>query len=377
MDLIYTNPRREDVGVLHNYELDLAFGSGENNFECTVGRNDHHCEFGSYLYIEGTEYGGIVDSVESKGSTQEVIYSGRTWHGILNSKVLEPDPGESHLVCSGEANAIIASLLTRMGLFGLFEASSEDSGLTVKKYKMNRYINGYDGIRKMLKTVDGKLQICVQSNGQVLLSAVPIVDYAKDELDSDLISLDVKQTENTVNHLICLGQGNLAERLVIHLYADKDGNISQTQTISGMDEYVSVFDYSNAEDEADLLDKGIDRLKELMQQDDLSVDVNDVGDPYDVGDLVGATDNITNMSIKVPITKKIVTIKNGIVTIDIKTETGNASEHTGESSSGGSGSPGADGYTPVKGKDYWTDEDKAEIVNDVLAALPDGDGVSY
>jgi hypothetical protein len=262
-----------------------------------------------------------------------VVYSGRTWHGILNSKVLEPDPGEDYLICSGEANEVIASLLTRMGLSGLFEASSEDSGLTVKKYKMNRYINGYDGIRKMLKTVDAKLRLIVQNNGQVLLSAVPIVDYAKDELDSDLISLDVKRTENTVNHLICLGQGNLSERLVIHLYADKDGNISQTQTISGMEEYVAVFDYSNAEDEADLLENGIARLKELMQQDDLSVDVNDVGDPYDVGDLVGATDNIINISIKVPITKKIVTIKNGIVTIDIKTETGNVSEHTGESSS--------------------------------------------
>lgn len=30
----------------------------------------------------------------------------------------------------------------------------------------------------------------------------------------------------------------------------------------------------------------------------------------------------------------------------------------------------ADGYTPVKGVDYWTDEDKAEMVADVLAALP-------
>lgn len=37
----------------------------------------------------------------------------------------------------------------------------------------------------------------------------------------------------------------------------------------------------------------------------------------------------------------------------------------------------ADGKTPVKGTDYWTADDKAEIVADVLAALPDGDEVSY
>ena len=44
---------------------------------------------------------------------------------------------------------------------------------------------------------------------------------------------------------------------------------------------------------------------------------------------------------------------------------------------GDKGDPGADGYTPVKGTDYWTDADKTEIINAVLAALPDGSEVSY
>jgi hypothetical protein len=228
-----------------------------------------------------------------------------------------------------------------MGLSDLFIVSGEDSGLEIKSYKMNRYISGYDGIMKMLKSVDGKLHLRVQRNGQILLSAVPVVDYTADGLESDLIDLDVKRTANTVNHLICLGQGNLADRLVVHLYVDEDGYISRTQSITGVDEYVAVYDYSGAEDEADLVNSGIEHLKELMQQDDLSVDVNDVDDPYDVGDLVGATDNITNISIKVPVKKKIVTIKNGLVTIDIKTETSNVSTHTKEASSGGGGWPAA------------------------------------
>lgn len=44
---------------------------------------------------------------------------------------------------------------------------------------------------------------------------------------------------------------------------------------------------------------------------------------------------------------------------------------------GDKGNPGANGYTPVKGTDYWTPADKTEIVNAVLAALPDGTEVSY
>ncbi len=44
---------------------------------------------------------------------------------------------------------------------------------------------------------------------------------------------------------------------------------------------------------------------------------------------------------------------------------------------GDKGDTGAAGYTPVKGTDYFTDADKAEMVNLVLAALPNGDEVSY
>lgn len=44
---------------------------------------------------------------------------------------------------------------------------------------------------------------------------------------------------------------------------------------------------------------------------------------------------------------------------------------------GPQGPAGVDGYTPVRGTDYWTDEDKVQIVSDVLAALPAWEGGSY
>ena len=37
---------------------------------------------------------------------------------------------------------------------------------------------------------------------------------------------------------------------------------------------------------------------------------------------------------------------------------------------GAPGKNGTDGHTPVKGTDYWTASDKAEIVAEVTAALP-------
>ena len=40
-------------------------------------------------------------------------------------------------------------------------------------------------------------------------------------------------------------------------------------------------------------------------------------------------------------------------------------------------SHGEAGKAPVRGTDYWTEADKQEIVNDVIAALPDGTEVAY
>ena len=50
---------------------------------------------------------------------------------------------------------------------------------------------------------------------------------------------------------------------------------------------------------------------------------------------------------------------------------------TGKPSRGEKGLKGDKGDTPVKGTDYWTEADKAEIVADTLAALPKWTGGSY
>lgn len=41
---------------------------------------------------------------------------------------------------------------------------------------------------------------------------------------------------------------------------------------------------------------------------------------------------------------------------------------------GENGKDGANGYTPVKGKDYFTDADKSEMVSSVISQLPVYDG---
>ena len=61
----------------------------------------------------------------------------------------------------------------------------------------------------------------------------------------------------------------------------------------------------------------------------------------------------------------------------LKGEKGEKGDKGDTGATGPQGEPGVNGYTPVKGTDYWNAADKAEIVDDVLAALPTWTGGSY
>ena len=308
MDLIYANANREDVGVLKDYSLDLAYGVDENDFECKVSTDNHKCEASYFLYIEGTEYGGIVDSVKVDTEYEEITYSGRTWHGIMESKIIEPDAGEGYLVVAGEGNAVLASLIERMGLSELFRVSEADSGVNVKSYKMNRYIGGYTGIRKMLKASGAKLNVAFKE-GMVELSTVPSVDYSKDEqFDTDQIGFVITKRSHPINHVICLGKGELAEREVVHIYADESGNIVNSQVFFGLSEVATVYDYANAESTEELVEGGSEIILASWNADEVSADFDSEDAVYDVGDIVGAKERITGVEVAVDITKKIVTI---------------------------------------------------------------------
>lgn len=318
MDLIYTDKDRVDVGVLNDYTLDLAFGSDENDFELTMDTNEHCCEAGCLVYVEGTEYGGIIDTMQIVTKYEKLSYVGRTWHGILESKIIQPNVGEDYLIVSGEANAVVSALIDRLGLSDLFVVSSDDSGLMVRNYQMNRYIKGYTGIKKMLATVYGKLQFKFQG-GQVYLSVVPVVDYTEDEqFDKDQVELEIKKQYHPVNHLICLGKGELSERNIIHLYADKEGRISESQSMFGLDEVTEVYDYSNVESEDELRQSGVEKLKEYNSSGNTKLDLSSESAVYDIGDIVGSKETITGAYVKDTITKKIVTIKHDEINIQYK-----------------------------------------------------------
>ena len=317
MDLIYTNADRVDQGVLADYALDLSFGtdSSENDFEMTLGKAGANLGAKSFIYMEGTEYGGVVDAIRTSTDSASVVYMGRTWHGILNTKVIEPDSGEDYLVVSGDANDILSTLINRLGLSGLFTAVKTSSGINFSGYQFPRYCKGYDGIREMLEKKGAKLKIA-WINRAVQLSAEPIVDYTANAVDGDSAKITIERHESKVNHLVCLGRGELAKREVIHLYVDKFGNIGDTQYFTGIEEVMDVYSNSNTDD---LRSDGIARLKKLIDKDWAEMNSPESDRlAYDIGDIVGATDMQSQASFSSSVSQKIVRIKNGAIIIEYK-----------------------------------------------------------
>lgn len=318
MDLIYTNAKKVDQGVLRSHTFDLSFGAEENDFEMSLGANEPMLEYGAFVYIEDTEYGGIVDAKGSHTNSETVTYKGRTWHGVLNSKVIQPDAGADYFTVSGDANTALASLITRLGLSELFVADESISGINISGYQFKRYCKAYDGIRDMLSSVGAKLKL-TWDNRAVKLSAVQITDYTDLPVDGDIATLSVEHHDKKVNHLICLGKGDLAEREVIHLYADTFGRIVGVRSYTGLSEIMDVYDNKGAESYDDLLKEGIEHFKELRDIDTAEISATDTDERiYDIGDIVGASDIKTGITAAAAVTQKIVKIENGAITIEYK-----------------------------------------------------------
>ena len=341
LDLIYMNSAKEDVGIMKDFTLDLAYGDSENNFECKIVDKQHCCKEGWFLYIENTEYGGIIDDIAVNSAKGVVTYLGRTWHGILNSKIIQPDNDADYLVVSGEANSVIAMLINRIGVNSLFKAVADNSGITITNYRMHRYISGYDGIVKMLKSVNAKLNM--KFNGSYIeLSVKPIIDYSKDEqFDTDQIALIIKKKYKKLNHVICLGKGELSNREIIHIYADENGNIVENQVFTGLDEVATVYENVNVTGD-ELRKGGIDKIKAAWSSDELDFKFNNNEENYDIGDIVGGSEHITGTEVAREITKKIVNISNNTVTVSYPSDTGGGGSYSSGGSSGESGGGGVD-----------------------------------
>ena len=278
MDLIYTDSQKKDIGVLKDYTMDLAYGSDENNFELVVPLSkDNIIEYDSIVYMDGTEYGGFIDERVVSTTSSNITYKGRTPHGFLNSYVIYPNGPDGYRTVTGDALNILIDILAGFNLLDYFEFDTEAESIYIGSFKF-RYEYIYDGMIKMLSTVNAKL-ILIWHNGKIRVTIKTISNYADEqELDSSQLLFTIGNKENCVNHLLCLGQGELNDRKVISLYTNENGFIqpylvndppyedsdyvldNTYQLLSGKDEICQIYDYPSA--------SPVEKYKELTEMPD-------------------------------------------------------------------------------------------------------------
>ena len=266
----------------------------------------------------------LLGKIKSSTKEQNIFVYGSTFRGILAKKIIEPARGEDYRTVSGELNEVLRELVEECALSSLFSVPTVDTEVLVT-FQFDRYCTLLDGIEKMLNREGYRLDIRYIKNNvdaYVRLQAVPQVDYSgRKEFSQDGgLSFVATNDQGGVNHLICLGKGELKDRIVKHLYVQKNGSIGGQQYYTGIEENTETYDYSSAE-EPELTEKGTERLKERMNSKKFEVDIeDDIEIDMQIGDIVGGRDYITGIHVKKPIVGKIYTCKNGIENTEYKIE---------------------------------------------------------
>lgn len=342
MEFVIADKDGRNLRQIVECEVDLAYGDDENDFELTCDPSIAPKE-GDIVYCDGTEYGGVVDEVESDTATRLVTARGRTFHGILAGKRLVPDSGKKAVTVSGTAKAVMQSLITRFKLSPMFVAVDGAGGNV--SYTFERFGDAYSGIRAMAKAHSLRLSL-VYSGGRVEASLVPVRSLG-DKVDSDLMDFTVSRIARRTNHLVCGGTGEQENRKVIHFYANADGKVSKKQSLFGVDEIAAFYDYSNA-DEAELDEEGRKELEGMQTSGSVSISAHDDIEA-EVGDYVTATDNVTGTKVTSEIAKKILKVSRGVPTYEY--EVGSESLGTSNSTiSGTAESSGGGGHAYYAGE---------------------------
>ena len=293
------------------------------SFECEVGTGDasNDFELRGYdvfqggVYIPGTEYGGLIECPEDTTGEDLHTYKGWTWRGLLTQAVVSPPSGADYYTASGDLHEIIAGLVsTRFS--GLFTVPATLTGVTVN-FQADRYCTVHEALTDLCEENGCKLVIEAYKADtvKVELRAEPVATVAGTYNEDNRLSLTFADNRMGINHLICMGSGELRNRQRVDLYVDQNGNIGTTKYHTGLWEREQYFDYPNAESLAELTKQGKKRLKEVMSKKTLQINrIQDV--EMDIGDIVTGKHTVSGTSVSAPIDRKSFAYSGGIVRLE-------------------------------------------------------------
>lgn len=349
MNVAYTNDSLSAVGFISFVGFDTSIGDSGNQVQLKLHSNQKtELAKGSLIWSPGTEYGGIVQDIQSNIETdgqRYVYYSGPSWSGRLSQRIVCPPSGKDHYTLDGEANEKLNALMEYLGLDYLFQAPEGNSGITLDT-DLDRFADGYSALRKAAAENDCRLSMKYDNTAKkVIIQFVPRETHGNYTSDNSPVSVTVG---SPVNHLVCAGTGELQNRIVVHLYIDKNGNVSQKQYYKGADEISTLYENTSA-DKDKLIEEGTKKLLEYQEVNQVEISVEDGSeDLYPLDDVIVGFDPVTGIKASSTIAKKVVSVDyQGFESYRYEAaEAGSTSGSTlsTEVSGGGSGATYTEGY---------------------------------
>ena len=185
------------------------------------------------------------------------------------------------------------------------------------EFQADRYCTVHEALTDLCEENGYKLVIEAYKSDtvKVELRAEPITTIAGTYNEDNRLSLTFSDNRMGINHLICMGSGELKDRQRVDLYVDQNGNIGTTKYHTGLYEREQYFDYPNAESITELTKQGKKRLKEVMSKKTLQINrITDV--EMDVGDIVTGKHTVSGTSVSAPIDRKSFAYSGGIVRLE-------------------------------------------------------------
>ena len=331
MDLILTDSGWTDIGIIRPTAGDFAFGNEENDFSLTCSSLAPVPELRSLVYAPGSLLGGMVTGWKVNESGGLTV-NGQTWTGILNRKILRPDPGSKHYSATGDVRDIVAGLITRYGLTSLFAVAPGKTGVSVThkfqrsvndptQHDAGRFMLGWVAIWQVLTEHDCRCDIrWDDARRKALLTVAVAEDHYDDEATYATGTATTEERKTPLNHVLVLGSGTGLDRYTADFYADKNGVVSTTQSIFGVDEVADILDQSSTENTTEADAAGRKKLRESWKERH-SIETTVTSDAgFALGDVVGGMNRRTGQTASATVTKVIATITKGGTVYQYKTD---------------------------------------------------------
>lgn len=307
MDLIYTDKNKVEQGVIKNYTFDMEEATTTSNrctFEIQMPSEDNFLEIGAYVYIPNTEIGGRIDSIKVDTEAKTIYASGRTWRGLLATKLFTVETTMNTNMSMFFGEKIQSPYSYAMG--SVFTVTT-DVNIPVVAVKIPIYEDLYTAMVRSAVAINYKIDIrWDEVVARARVTFIPIADYTSaNAITSDMFEFKISSGAPRVNHAI-----GVHDSLVVNRYLQANGTVGSTMYYKGIDQITQVFELS-ATTSAELTEQTDKALLDAQINDSMEVTALDLR--ADLGDKFTAEDIQTGITMTQYVTHKITKINHDII----------------------------------------------------------------